>query len=156
MSGVSGVPVERINASLLPKISKRKYRAKFYREFFAPLLVLVLLSSSITHAQSSEYDPNLDVYVDALWFRVHAPDCPTQAEISPTTGSHLGSGSANARLYMLQAFREDMIDGLCHKLNNREQAERNSAHKKRLATLQAFYLKALREDRSLIHLGERM
>ncbi|HAV12644.1 MAG TPA: hypothetical protein DCX06_03975 [Opitutae bacterium] len=84
-------------------------------------------------------------------------DCPTQARENPTTGGHLKGGSAaNARFYMLQAFRDDMIDGLCDRVSRQKAAELNAGFEQRLATLHAFYMKALRADRSLIHLGEKM
>lgn len=85
-------------------------------------------------------------------------DCPTQARISPTTGGHLGSGSAKgrSRLYLLQAFKDDMIAGLCDQLNAQQMAAKNSEYENRLAILHAHYLEALRNDRSLVHLGEQM
>ncbi len=84
-------------------------------------------------------------------------ECPTQSEVSPTKGGHLNdAGPARDRFYMLQAFRNDMIDGLCDPLNKKEKAAINSEYAKRLATLHAQYMKALRKDPSLIHLGEKM
>jgi hypothetical protein len=82
-------------------------------------------------------------------------ECPTQSERSPTKGSHLKDGGpGNARFYMLQAFRDDMIDGLCEPWNEQKMSENNSEYSRRLATLHAQYMKALRKDRSLIYLGD--
>lgn len=62
---------------------------------------------------------------------------------------------ARERFYLLQAFRNDMIDGLGTPLNEQQKTQANSEYDKRLATLHAQYLKALRKDTSLIHLGEK-
>ena len=80
---------------------------------------------------------------------------PTQSRVSPTKGGHLNdAGPAKDRFYMLQAFRDDMIDGLCNTLDREGRAAANSEYEKRLATLHAQYMTALRKDRSLIYLGD--
>jgi hypothetical protein len=53
---------------------------------------------------------------------------------------------------MLEAFKDGMIDGLCITLDDARKAEANSEYDKRLATLHAHYMKALRKDRGLVHL----
>ena len=58
--------------------------------------------------------------------------------------------------YVLEAFREGVIEGQNARLNANRKVERNSGYAARLKTFHAQYLKVLREDRSLIHLGERM
>ena len=62
---------------------------------------------------------------------------------------------AREKFYVFQAFRDDMIDGLCYPLNEEKKTARNSESEKRVMTLYSYYLKALRKDRSLIHLGEQ-
>jgi len=57
---------------------------------------------------------------------------------------------------MLEAFKDGMIDALCITLNDTKKAAANSEYEKRLATLHSHYMKALRKDRSLIHLYEKM
>lgn len=37
----------------------------------------IFLVLSTPKAEAVEYDPNTTVYIDALWFRAHAEDCPT-------------------------------------------------------------------------------
>jgi hypothetical protein len=85
-------------------------------------------------------------------------ECPTMTRVDPyssLSGRH-GYSPARDRFYLLQAFRDDLIDGLCDTLSQREQAEVNSEYEKRVATLHAQYMKALRQDRSLVHLGEKL
>lgn len=56
---------------------------------------------------------------------------------------------------MLEAFRDGVISGQCSRLNAAQTESANSEYGNRLATLNAHYLKALRGDRSLIHLGDK-
>ncbi len=58
--------------------------------------------------------------------------------------------------YMFEAFREGTIAMQNSRLNTNRKEELASGYGPRLRTIYAQYLKALREDRSLIHLGERM
>lgn len=60
------------------------------------------------------------------------------------------------RLYMFEAFRDGVIEGQNRWLKGNQKAEINSQYENRLKTLHAQYLKALRKDRSLVHLGEKM
>lgn len=81
-------------------------------------------------------------------------ESPIMSRVRPygkNKGDHQYS-PARDRFYMLQAFRDDMIDGLCEPLNEEKKKELNSESDRRLATLHAQYLKAFRADRSLIHL----
>ncbi|HAV12139.1 MAG TPA: hypothetical protein DCX06_01405 [Opitutae bacterium] len=85
-------------------------------------------------------------------------ECPTMSQVDPygsKRGGHQYS-PARERFYVLEAFKEGMIDGLCDPLSSEEKAAANSEYDKRLATLYAQYANAIRKDRSLIHLGERM
>jgi len=86
-------------------------------------------------------------------------ESPTQARVQPTTSpgkkGHQYS-PARDRFYMLEAFRDGMIDDLCITLNGAGETAVNSDYDKRLATLHSHYMKALRKDRNLIHLGEKM
>jgi hypothetical protein len=109
-------------------------------------------------ANALHYNATTKIEVDGKNMISGYADCPTQARVSPTKGGHLGSGSAKgrSRLYLLQAFRDDMIAGLCDQLNTHEMAAKNSEYANRLATLHAQYLEAFRNDRSLVHLGEQM
>ena len=81
--------------------------------------------------------------------------CPTAARVSPAMDTKKTYSPAAERFYVLQAFRDDMIDGLCNPLDEAKKAAANSDHDHRLATLYAQYVKALRTDRSLISLGEK-
>lgn len=84
-------------------------------------------------------------------------ECPAASKARPygkSRGGHQYS-PARERFYLLQAFRDDVIDGLANPLNEQKKSAVNSEYDKRLATLHAQYLKALRNDRTLIHLGEK-
>jgi hypothetical protein len=84
-------------------------------------------------------------------------ESPTQAKVQPTTRpgkkGHQYS-PARERFYMLEAFRDGIIDDLSITLNESNKAAMNSIYDRRLGTLHAQYMKALRKDRSLIHLGK--
>jgi hypothetical protein len=85
-------------------------------------------------------------------------ESPTQARVKPTTkdgGDGHQYGAARDRFYMLEAFKDGMIDGLCITLDEFRKAAANSEYDKRLATLHAHYMKALRKDRSLVHLYDK-
>jgi hypothetical protein len=84
---------------------------------------------------------------------VESPIMSRERPYGSDKGSHQYSPTRE-RFYMLQAFRDDMIDGLSNPLNEGEKDERNSEYEKRLATLHAQYLKALRADRSVVYLGQ--
>ena len=64
-------------------------------------------------------------------------------------------GSARDRFYLLEAFKDGVIDGQSDKLNEDKKAAANSEYDKRLATLHAHYMKALRKDPGLVYLGEK-
>jgi hypothetical protein len=63
-------------------------------------------------------------------------------------------GAPRDRFYLLEAFREGVIEGQNSKLSESKKAERNSDYSSRLKTLHAQYLKMLRRNPSLVHLGE--
>jgi hypothetical protein len=81
--------------------------------------------------------------------------CPTAAKVSPAMDKKKPYNPAAERFYVLQAFRDDLIDALCKPLNPERKAAINSDFDHRTATLYAQYVKALRKDRSIIHLGEK-
>jgi len=81
--------------------------------------------------------------------------CPTAARVSPAMDNKKTYSPAAERFYVLQAFRDDMIEGLCNPLNPEKAAAANGDYDHRLATLYGQYVKALRTDRSLISLGEK-
>ncbi len=59
------------------------------------------------------------------------------------------------RHYMFEAFRDGVIESQNSWLKENQKASTNSEYPYRLKTLHAYFLKALRQDRSLIHLGEK-
>jgi hypothetical protein len=86
-------------------------------------------------------------------------ESPVQARLRPNTqdgGKGHQYGAARDRFYLLEAFKTGMIDGLCITLQGDNKTAVNSTYEKRLATLHVHYMKALRENRRLIHLGEKM
>lgn len=58
------------------------------------------------------------------------------------------------RHYMFEAFRDGLIEGQNRWLKGNKKEAVNSAYAYRLKTLHAQYMKALRNNRSLVHLGE--
>jgi hypothetical protein len=80
---------------------------------------------------------------------------PAAAKIKPVSRKPW-SRNPKDRLYMFEAFRDGVIDGQNRWLGGNQKEEVNSGFSHRLKTLHAHYLKALRKDRSLIHLGEVM
>ena len=78
--------------------------------------------------------------------------CPHAEAIRPY--SRQDYGAANDRFYLLEAFKDGIIDGQCCTLSAAQTAAVNSGYEHRLETLHIHYLKALREDRSLIYLGD--
>ncbi|MFK7851358.1 MAG: hypothetical protein AB8D78_10310 [Akkermansiaceae bacterium] len=64
------------------------------------------------------------------------------------------SKNPTVRHYMFEAFRDGLIEGQNRWLSDNEKVSTNSQYSHRKKTLHAHYLKALRKDRSLIHLGE--
>jgi hypothetical protein len=78
--------------------------------------------------------------------------CPTADRIQPLSRHEHSPGPKN-RFYMFEAFRDGLIEGQNADLNANKRMEMNSEYSYRLKTLHAQYLKALRRDRSLVHLG---
>lgn len=83
-------------------------------------------------------------------------ECPTAAKVRPFGSLNDGHtySPARERFYMLEAFRDGIIDAQCITLNAQQKEAANSDYDHRLATLFSHYMKALRKDRSLIHLRE--
>ena len=63
-------------------------------------------------------------------------------------------GLPSSRFYLLQAFNAGVIDGQCSKLSALAKESTNKEYEYRLATFNAQYLAELRQDRTLIHMGE--
>ena len=80
--------------------------------------------------------------------------CPSADKIKPLS-RHPYSPDPKNRFYMFEAFRDGLIDAQCSKLNEAKKKAVLSEYSHRLKTLHAQYMKALRNDRSLIHLGEK-
>ena len=81
---------------------------------------------------------------------------PTASATRPygkNRGGHQYS-PARHKFYVLQAFRNGMIDALCQPLNDEKRTALNGEREKRVSTLYAQYITALRKDPRLIHLGE--
>ncbi|RMD75874.1 MAG: hypothetical protein D6820_13780 [Lentisphaerae bacterium] len=79
--------------------------------------------------------------------------CPSADRVKPLN-RHPRNSKPKTQFYMFEAFREGVIDAWCQKYSKTQKNELLSSHTARLKTLYAQYLKALRKDRSLIHLGE--
>lgn len=82
---------------------------------------------------------------------LESPIMSSERPYGSNRGGHQYS-PARARFYLLQAFREDMIDSLGNPLNKEQKAKKNSDFSRRVATLYVQYLKAFRHNRNLIHL----
>lgn len=84
--------------------------------------------------------------------------CPSADRIKPVSRKP-GPGVAVPLFYGLEAFRDGLIDASCQRLSEAKKFEINSdKHRlggRRVRTMFAHYLKALRKDRSIIHLGEK-
>lgn len=93
------------------------------------------------------------IYFNSYTETSGSPQTPSQEAIQPK--SRHPYGAARERFYMLEAFKDGVIEGQCYTLSASETELKNSEYAKRLATLNAHYLKALRQDRSLIHLAEK-
>ena len=79
-----------------------------------------------------------------------SPQTPSQEAIRPI--SRHPFGAPRERFYLLEAFKDGVIDGQCSKLSEEKKAAVNSSYDNRLKTLHAQYLKALRKDPTLIYL----
>lgn len=78
---------------------------------------------------------------------------PAADRINPVSRKE-HSPNPTERHYMFEAFRDGLIDAQGSQLNPGKKAAINSEYSHRLKTLHAQYMKALRGDRTLIHLGE--
>jgi hypothetical protein len=92
------------------------------------------------------------IHFNALTETSGSPQTPSQEAIRPK--SRKPYGAARERLYLLEAFKDGVIDAQCVTLSAWSKEAANSEYDKRIATLNAHYLKALREDPSLIYLGD--
>jgi hypothetical protein len=82
-------------------------------------------------------------------------ECITAATRHPASSSKHTYSPARERFYMLEAFRQGIIDVQCVTLNAEMKSAANSEYDKRVETLFSHYLKALRKDRSIIYLVEK-
>jgi len=83
--------------------------------------------------------------------------CPVSKRVAPQGGERgknhvFRRGPGTARFYMLEAFQPGVIEALNTTANEAQKVEAAKEH--RVEILHVHYLKALREDPSLIHLGE--
>ncbi|OVE77063.1 hypothetical protein BVX97_00020 [bacterium E08(2017)] len=79
--------------------------------------------------------------------------CPSADKIKPVS-RHPHSPNPKDRFYMFEAFRPGLIDAQCQQVSESKKQAALSAS--RLKVLHAQYMKALRKDRNLISLGEKM
>jgi len=82
-----------------------------------------------------------------------SPQAPSADKIEPQNRKRARK-DPNPNFYVLEAFRDGVIDAQCQKLNEARKQEELSNHTHRLRALHAWYMEALRKDRSLIHLAE--
>lgn len=85
--------------------------------------------------------------------------CPVSKRVAPQGGENIKrhafkKGPGSKRFYMLEGFRDGLIDALNTTANESQKVE--AAKNNRVEILHVHYLKALRKDPSLIHLGEVM
>ena len=81
-----------------------------------------------------------------------SPQTPSQEAIRPYSRKNFSA--PRDRFYLLEAFKDGLIDGQNRRLNASSRESKNRAYEYRLETLHIHYLKALREERSLIYLGD--
>jgi hypothetical protein len=81
--------------------------------------------------------------------------CPTADKIKPLS-RHPWKPNPRDVFYMFEAFRDGVIEGQGFHVGEKKAAAINRGYPERLNTLYAQYLRALREDRTLVHLGETM
>jgi hypothetical protein len=84
---------------------------------------------------------------------------PTALRKSPQGGERVKGhafekGTGGTRFHMLEAFRDGVIDALATTASEAQKADAETSQVGRLATLHVQYMKALRKDLSLVHLGE--
>ena len=116
----------------------------------------------LAHDATPELGPD-DDFMTAVANAVHhnsyttngSIQCPTADEIQPLS-RHSHNPNPKSTFYMFEAFRDGVIEGQGSQVSANRKAAINSGYAQRLNTLYAQYLKALRNDRSLVHLGELM
>ena len=87
--------------------------------------------------------------------------CATRMRVAPTGGQHSGRHSFNGapgsnHFYMLEAFKDDFLEKLNTPATAEQVATAEKTYEKRLAKLHVHYLKALKKNRNLVHLGQKM
>lgn len=93
------------------------------------------------------------VYHNSLTKKHGSIQCPSADKKRPM--SRHPYGAARTGLYALEAFKDGIVDGQCCTLNAAKKEAANSDYSKRVETVFGHYIKALRQDRSLIYLGEK-
>jgi hypothetical protein len=99
-----------------------------------------------------------DAFMTAIANTIHfnsyttsgSPQTPSQEAIRPK--SRKPFGAPRERFYLLEAFKDGVIDGQCSKLSEEKKAAVNSNYENRLKTLHAQYMKVLRKHPSTIYL----
>ena len=99
-----------------------------------------------------------DAFMTAIANTIHfnsytnsgSPQTPSQEAIRPT--SRKPFGAPRERFYLLEAFKDGVIDGQCSKLSEEKKAAVNSSYDNRLKTLHVQYMKALRRVPTIIYL----
>jgi hypothetical protein len=99
-----------------------------------------------------------DAFMTAIANTIHfnsyttsgSPQTPSQEAIRPY--SRYPFEAPRERFYLLEAFKDGVIDGQCAKLSEDKKAAVNSNYENRLKTLHAQYMKALRRHPSIIYL----
>jgi hypothetical protein len=116
----------------------------------------------LAHDATPELGPDED-FMTAVANAVHhnsytkngSIQCPTADEIQPLS-RHPHNPNPKSTFYMFEAFRDGVIEGQGSQVSADRKAAINSGYAQRLNTLYAQYLRALQQDRSLVHLGEVM
>ncbi len=103
-----------------------------------------------------------DAFMTAIANTIHfnsyttsgSPQTPSQEAIRPK--SRKPFAAPRERFYLLEAFKNGVIDGQCSKLSEEKKAAVNSNYENRLKTLHAQYMKALRRVPTIIYLSSTL
>ena len=94
------------------------------------------------------------VYHNSMTKKHGSIQCPSADKMRPK--SRKPYSAAIKGFYALEAFKDGLIDAQCITLNAAKTEAVNSDYGRRAETVYGQYIKALSEDRTLIHLGETM
>lgn len=121
--------------------------------------IFSLYGTMLVHDATPELGAD-DGFMTAIANSVHHNSYTTHGSIqSPAADriqpqSRQAFGKPRVGFYILEAFRDGVIEGQTSELSPDRKAELHSGFGVRLNTLHVQYLKVLRQDRSLVHLGE--